>query len=429
MGTNKNTLTVYRRHTRACGMSEPTLYPNTDRDRRADTCRCPINVHGYLTHHVGRIRHYSLETSDWIEADRKRVAMLTAGRLPGSADPRSKPSGAISVKFAVDAFLNYKGEGTGKVADATLDTYKVFCNRRLLPWCEVNGVSAIDAFDELDTTERFDQSWKHLKLPTKDLAGESRKTTMTIFRVFLNYCVDRGWLKTNTARRIKPTKARQRHRIKNKRYGLELHEYQNVLRFMESEKAEPCVKAIIELMFYSGMRVSDATKFCASELVRNHRDNGWNADFIAQKNGKQCSVPLPDHVVGMLKALPFKHEQYWFMTGKETVRLRSQYAGKKIADVFKATQKMFGAFAHPATAHTLRHTFAIQRLNGGVDVKIVADWMGDDISMVLKHYSHAIRSTQEMQEDAGKLAIETMNAKMKVMGTPDKVVTFRRKRA
>jgi site-specific recombinase XerD len=423
LGSNTNTLTLYRRHVTSCGKAEPTLYPNTDKDRRADTCHCPINVHGYLAHHVGRIRHFSLETSAWIEADKKRVAMLAAGKLPGSAEGRSKTE-AVSVEFAVEEFLKFKSAGDGKVAEATLIVYTTFCNLRLLPWCEANGVTAVEAFDDRSTTESFNQSWKSLRAPAVNLSSESRKLTMTILRMFLGYCVDHEWLKGNTARKIKPTKAQQQH-AKRKRHGMELHEYQTVLKFLEDD---PQMKALIELMFYTGMRVSDAATFCQSELVRNHRNNGWNADFIAQKNGNQCIVPLPDHLVGRLKALPFGYGASWFANGSNNA-LRAKGLAQQIAYMFKLVQKKHGAFAHHASAHTLRHTFAIQRLNAGVNIKIVADWMGDTVKTVLDNYANQIRSTLEMQEDAGMLAIETMDETMKAMGTADKVVTFKRKRA
>jgi site-specific recombinase XerD len=419
-----NTLTLYRRHTKACGKSEPTLYPNTDKARKADDCQCPINVHGYLEHHAGRVRHYSLDSSDWVEADGRRVAILAVGRLPGSSSEPVATKNTTTVKFAVEAFLSTKSAGTGKVAEATLDIYKVFCNRRFLPWCEENGVTLISAFEDLTVTERLDQSFKNLKTG-EVLAGESRKISMVILRMLLKYCIDREWLKTNTATKIKPTKTQQRHAVKNKKHGLELHEYQTIIRYMDEAGTDLRSKTMIELMRYTGMRVSDAAKFQASELVRNRRNTGWNAEFKAQKNGKECCVPVPDHVVGMLKALPYLDGKFWFKDPALCLRYQAQYPGNRIAEIFRAAQAKFGEFSHPATAHTLRHTFCIQHLNNGVDAKMVADWVGDDLGTVLKHYAHSIRSTQEMAEDAGRKSMEAMQEKIKAMGTADKLVEFK----
>ena len=56
------------------------------------------------------------------------------------------------------------------------------------------------------------------------------------------------------------------------------------------------------------MRISDAHKFTGSELVRNERGDGWNADFIQKKTKKRCVCPVPDHMVELLKVLPRRLE-------------------------------------------------------------------------------------------------------------------------
>ena len=52
------------------------------------------------------------------------------------------------------------------------------------------------------------------------------------------------------------------------------------------------------------MRISDAHKFNDSEIVRNEKGYGWNADFIQKKTKKRCISPLPEHVVELLNGLP-----------------------------------------------------------------------------------------------------------------------------
>jgi site-specific recombinase XerD len=406
-------LIAHRRHTKSCSFTTPTYHPSTAKEVKADTCRCPIVLRGYLKYVPEKIRNLSTSATEWNEALAVKKKLEDLGRLPEETTGE-KTLDRVTIKQAVDEFFKKKSDGTGKVADATFELYRVFLNSRLLPWCNENRVEYVADFDILHTTEKFDQSWRNLKSPEKHLGGESRKTTMTVFRTFLKYCVDRDWLKTNTATKIKTSKAQQRHSSKNKKHGLELQDYEKVLRYLDGEP-DPRMRTMIELMRWTGMRISDAAKFSERELVRNLRNNGWNADFVAQKNGKECIVPVPEHVAGMLQALPFLHETFWFQTGQANWRSRAQQPGLRIAKIFKATEKEFGAFAHHASAHTLRHTFAIQHLNNDVPIKVVADWMGDNVATVLKHYSHAIRSTQEMQEDASKKSIEQMRKKIEAL--------------
>ena len=403
-------LTLYRRHIKGCLLTIPTYHPATVKEARADTCQCPIVLSGYLKHEAGRIRHLSTGTAEWAEAFAIKAELEKTGRLPDQMP--GKAFDAVTVQEAVDAFLKTKSEGTGKVAPATLELYEVFTLRRLIPWCKEQNVQSVGEFDTLTIVERFDQSWCNIKSPEKALAGESRKTTMTVFRVFLNYCIDRGWLKTNVAKKIRTTRAQQRHAVKPKRYGLELNEYQRVLRYLD-EFPDARLQAMIELMRWSGMRVSDAATFCESELVQTR--SGWTADFIAQKNGNACTVPIPDHVAAALKALPFLSGKSWFETGEATWRFRAQHPGAKIAKCFREAQKKYGAFAHPASAHSLRHTFAIQHLNNDVPASIVAAWMGDNVATVLKHYAHAIASTRELAEDTGRASVERMRVKIEAL--------------
>jgi hypothetical protein len=52
-------------------------------------------------------------------------------------------------------------------------------------------------------------------------------------------------------------------------------------------------------MRWTGMRISDAHKFTAAEIVGNEKGDGWNADFIQKKTKRRCVTPLP--VVGHQK--------------------------------------------------------------------------------------------------------------------------------
>jgi hypothetical protein len=57
-------------------------------------------------------------------------------------------------------------------------------------------------------------------------------------------------------------------------------------------------------MRWTGMRISDAHKFNDSEIVRDETGAGWNADFGQKKTKRRRVSPLPEHVFGMVRALP-----------------------------------------------------------------------------------------------------------------------------
>src|SRR5205823_4944537 len=81
------------------------------------------------------------------------------------------------------------------------------------------------------------------------------------------------------------------------------------------------VYAATELMFWCGLRSSDATKFNSSEVVPNETGDGWCADYIQKKTKKRIGdpVPIPAHLKALLDDLtPLfiskDGKKYWFCT-------------------------------------------------------------------------------------------------------------------
>jgi hypothetical protein len=109
-------------------------------------------------HHVGRIRHYSLDTSDWNVTETRKRELLSAGRLNSinqKGDYRSVRRRCVPQE---------QSRKIGQGCACYIRHLQNFLRAPSPPWCKANGVSLICAFDDLHgVTERFDQSWKHLK--------------------------------------------------------------------------------------------------------------------------------------------------------------------------------------------------------------------------------------------------------------------------
>jgi hypothetical protein len=101
---------------------------------------------------------------------------------------------------------------------------------------------------------------------------------------------ENGWMAKNGAEKIRFKN--QKTAKSEERYGLELEEYEQMMAAPDSahltEQQNQETRTVTELMRWTGMRISDAHKFTAAEIVGNEKGNGWNADFI-QKN--QCVSP------------------------------------------------------------------------------------------------------------------------------------------
>jgi len=73
-------------------------------------------------------------------------------------------------------------------------------------------------------------------------------------------------------------------------------------------------------------------------------------------------------------------------------------------------------FAHPFSPHCLRHTFAIQHINVGTDVKLISKWLGhESVSITLEHYGNWIKTTQILAEDVSREANAKMMARMAIL--------------
>jgi len=421
-----NTLTLYRRHQKSCGLSEPTLFPNDATARKADTCACAINVHGYLEHHVGRIRHYSLETSDWNKAFDKKIAMEKAGRLPSSES--AAPTEVITVRFAVDTYLKARSQ---KIADSSIQGYEIFLRKRLLPWCKENRVDNLKELEVFQTVERFENSWCKLK-DGEPLDDAMHNNQIQIFRTFFKYCIEKQeWITKNTAKRLE--KKPDPDDDDAKKFGLSLHEYDNVLKTLEAMPKDlhtQRLRAIVELMRWTGMRISDATKFSRYELVRNDRDTAWRANFIQKKTKKRCVVIVPSEVAEMLFSLRYMLDDggFWFMkyrpVGKRYRALTKKWY-KQIVDLFADVQRIHGKFEHHATPHTLRDSAAIQWLNDGMSIQDVSKHLGhQNIMTTIKSYLHENRDAIEQREDASVAASQSI--RRTILANSGKVTPIRK---
>jgi integrase len=60
-----------------------------------------------------------------------------------------------------------------------------------------------------------------------------------------------------------------------------------------------------------------------------------------------------------------------------------------------------------------RHTFAIQHINVGTDVKLISRWLGhESVAVTLQHYGNWIKETQKLAEDVSRDANAKMMAKV-----------------
>jgi integrase len=425
LGTND--LKIYRRHASYCTRyptlkNKPDTYrPVTKKDQKADLCQCPIWCRGYLAKETkvvqGKLKakriFASLDTNDWTAAEQEIARLYQRGSLPSIESAiRQIDNSAITVRYAAERYLQSRIDGSlNPIEKDTYDHYASLLNQRLIPFCEQKRIVYMRDFENKDVCSQFTESWRQLRRnPGEMLAMTTRKTELERFRTFLRECVENEWMTKSGAEKIKFKN--QKTAQQEERYGLELEEYEQMMTAPDAAELTAQqnqeTRAATELMRWTGMRISDAHKFADAEIVPSEKGDGWNADFIQKKTKRRCVSPLPDHVMEMLKALPGQMKdgkKYFFTCTYSALRGR--------VDTLAERAQEDKPFTHAFSPHCLRHTFAIQHINVGTDVKLISKWLGhESIAVTMEHYGNWIKETQKLAEGASRDANARMMAKV-----------------
>jgi integrase/recombinase XerD len=426
--TLKMALLIYRRHAKRCTkgyeQNDRTFPPRTSKEIKAD-CECPIVCSGTTPSQSKKLRHLSLDTRNWDKA-RKLVKQLEDGSL--AVDPAPPDQGftidqpGVTVEEAIARFLKKKGPSGENIEHATLRKHEVTLLDRIVPFCKNRGVQLISAFDDAAIVEECFLSFKNLNpnhnrrrgtLVDKPLSDRTRVKELDRYRSFLRYCKELGWLKhvhASNKNVIKPPSVKP-----SPKYGLEPLEELQVFDAIQlvtnrgqlDQYNSKELRALVMVMRYTGLRISDAVTLDHTQLVRRESGPGYAIKIMSmQKTDDWVRIPITLETAEALHSLKFKGEKdrrrFWFYTGNGECDTAINNWRERIDNLLKLAQRPpYKPFLHHATPHTLRHTFAISALNNGADIKMVSRWLGHSNTKITEaHYSHAIRATHVASEQA-----------------------------
>lgn len=140
-------------------------------------------------------------------------------------------------------------------------------------------------------------------------------------------------------------------------------------------------KLIIEMLYATGMRVSELVNVKLNDIDFNNR-----RIIVCGKGNKERIVYYGEYAENVLKEYLETHqiskEKYIFVNSK----------GEKITDrgvryIIDNIMKKLSVKTH-VTPHVLRHTFATDMLNNGCDIKIVQELLGHSTLKTTEVYTH-----------------------------------------
>jgi integrase/recombinase XerC len=152
--------------------------------------------------------------------------------------------------------------------------------------------------------------------------------------------------------------------------------------------------ALIELLYGSGLRISEATALDVDEVdLDRARVTVWG------KGAKQRVVPLSEPAVDRLRR--------WLADGREHLVTDHTPAGAVFLNrrgrrlTPRDARRVLDARAiEPTHPHALRHTFATHLLDGGADLRVVQELLGHSDVATTQRYTHVSKERLRTVFDA-----------------------------
>lgn len=153
-------------------------------------------------------------------------------------------------------------------------------------------------------------------------------------------------------------------------------------------------RALLELMYATGARVSEVVTLDVDDLVSGGREGSGAGDIVRLrgKGDKERIVPVGSFARAAVDAYLTRVRPDLSLRGRATPRLFLGARGAPLSRqsawlVIRAAAEKAGISAH-VSPHTLRHSFATHLLQGGADVRVVQELLGHASVATTQIYTH-----------------------------------------
>ena len=178
------------------------------------------------------------------------------------------------------------------------------------------------------------------------------------------------------------------------------------------------------LMYNTGARVSEIAAIKVSDVVL---DDGASCVHLHGKGRKQRSVPLWRSTVRAIRAWLKLNGQFdaaspLLPNHKGSAMTRSNVTKRLALAVEKASKELPGLITQRVSPHTVRHTTAMHLLQAGVDISVIALWMGHESPVTTHQY---VEADLTMKERA-LAKLHEPDVKLQRYHAPDSLIDFLR---
>jgi integrase/recombinase XerD len=357
---------LYKRHKAAC--------PHRD-DKTYRRCRCSVwfewNIDGKQT-------RKSAKTFSWEEASDKARA-IEKTHLDAALGRGPAPSEAKTVEQAVALFMDSKrGED---LASNTLYKHTLTLNR-LKDFCVSEHI-----FFAKDITLAHLTTWRASWTFESPLAKRNNQERVKSFFKFL---YDAGIVPANPAARLSSVQVKADEASDVRPF--EPNEYRAILAAISKTGLQPHnkarVKACMQLQRWSGLSLVDAVNLSKNELQQTGKT--FRVRTQRRKTGAHINNVIPTWLGKELLRVKNGSPTYFFVSGEATAKGAVSTIDKMYRAVFKQAEIA-------GTSHMFRHTFSVELLKAGVDIRKVSRALGhSSVTITERYYAKWNKAQQDI---------------------------------
>lgn len=250
--------------------------------------------------------------------------------------------------------------------------------------------SLLDHINKLGVREFKNLELKHIRswLAYLQTNGASRSTLarrIVSVRAFTYWAASQGWISTDIGAALEiPKPHRKLPEVLNKNEALTVVEAMQVKAAEEPSAANIRDLAIIEVLYASGIRISELCGLNISDI-----DFSRNTLRVLGKGSKERVVPLGiPAVMALQNYLNSARKDFANVKSKEAVFLGAR--GKRIDQRMArgVVYDAMSAIGSRMSPHGLRHTAATHLLEGGADLRTVQEILGHSSLATTQIYTH-----------------------------------------
>ena len=216
---------------------------------------------------------------------------------------------------------------------------------------------------------------KFLKICSKkEYTKSTINRKITSIKTFLNWCIEKKYFDITALKSVRSLKNEKK--LPNILTSNYINELLDELPIKDDKDIRD--KAILELMYSSGLRVSEVSDLTLNDIKKNRSIK------VIGKGNKERVLPLTSRAYEAINSY-IKYSRKIFINQKSYSYIFLGVRGGKLSDreIRRIVKLRVGTFPH-----SLRHTFATHLLDGGADLRIVQELLGHNDPSTTQIYTH-----------------------------------------